>query len=121
MKCRGIKGATTADENTAESMLTATRELLKELIQANDIASDDVASILFSCSPDLNAAFPAKAARDLGFQDVPLLGGLEMGVPGSLDKCIRILLLVNTDRGQSELTHVYLKGARVLRPEYARS
>jgi len=121
MKCRGIKGATTADQNSEASMLSAARDLLDQLVKANNLAPDDVAAMLFTCSPDLNAAFPARVAREMGFQDVPLLGGQEMLVPGAVEKCIRILLLVNTERSQTELVHVYLKGARVLRPEYARA
>ena len=119
MLCRGIKGATTADANTEEALLSASRELLERLVTANEVAPEDVAAMYFTCSPDLTAAFPAKVARDLGFQNVPLLGGQEMDVKGALKQCIRILLLVNTERRQNEIVHVYLRGATILRPEYA--
>jgi chorismate mutase len=120
MKCRGIKGATTADANTEAALLSASRELLEQLVAENEVSPEDVAAMYFTCSPDLTAAFPARVARELGFQDVPLLGAQEVNVSGALQQCIRILLLVNTERGQNEIVHIYLRGATVLRPEYAR-
>ncbi len=118
MPCRGIRGATTVDSNTREAILTVTRELLEALVRANDIRAEDVASAYFTTSPDINAEFPAVAARDyLGWTDVALMCGHEMAVPGSLPMCLRILLHVNTDRAQSEVCHVYLRGAAVLRPD----
>jgi len=115
MKCRGIRGATTVDANTKEDILAATRELLQEMISANEVEAEDVACIFFTTTPDLNAEFPAAAARELGFSQIPLLCGHEMNVPGSLPMCVRILILFNTEKGVDEIAHVYIKGARGLR------
>ncbi len=112
---RGIRGATTAESNEPKAILAATRELLREIIDRNTIQLDDVASAIFSTSPDLNAEFPAVAARQLGWGDVPLLCGHEMSVPGSLPSCIRVLIHVNTDKSPNEIRHVYLRGAVNLR------
>jgi chorismate mutase len=117
MRCRGIRGATTVDSNSREAILEATRELLDELVEANGVETDDIASALFTTTPDLNAEFPAVAARDRGWVDIALMCGHEMNVPGSLRMCLRVLLHVNTERSASELVHVYLKGATVLRPD----
>ncbi|MBX5445019.1 chorismate mutase [Sphaerobacter sp.] len=119
LRCRGIRGATTAERNTAEDILEATRELLATMIEANDIAAEDVASIIFTTTPDLNATFPAIAARDYGWDTVPLLCTHEMDVPGALDHVVRILMHVNTEKSPSEIRHVYLRRARELRPEWA--
>ena len=113
--CRGIRGATIAEENTAESIYAATRELLSRLIDANDIVEREVAAVYFTMTPDLNAGFPAAAARQAGWNDTALMGGTETAVPGSLDKCIRILILYNTDKEPQELVNLYLKGTEVLR------
>lgn len=115
--CRGIRGATTADANTSEAILEATRELLLLLIEANDIDSADVGSVLFSTTPDLNADFPALAARQLGWHDVALMCGHEISVPGGLQQCIRVLIHWNTPKTQPEIKHVYIRGAKHLRPE----
>ncbi len=117
MLVRGIRGATTAEANTREAILDATRELFAAVIEANQIQHDHVASIIFSTTPDLNAEFPAVAAREAGWTDVALMCGHEMSVPGSLPRCVRILMHVNTELGLSELKHVYLRGAQVLRPD----
>ncbi|HEY65062.1 MAG TPA: chorismate mutase [Caldilineae bacterium] len=117
MPCRGVRGATTADENTREAILKATRQLLALMIRLNDIKPEDVASAIFSTTPDLNAEFPALAARQLGWVDVPLLCTHEISVPGSLPRCIRILLHWNTDKSAHEITHVYIKEAANLRPD----
>jgi chorismate mutase len=119
MMCRGLRGATTVENNTAEEILGATGELLQALVTANDIRRDHVASIVFTTTIDLNAAFPAMAARDLGWTDVALLNAHEMAVPGSLPRCVRILIHVNTERGPDELRHIYLRDARKLRPDLA--
>lgn len=101
--------------------MEATRELLAEMILRNDIRTEDVASAYFTTTQDLNAEFPAVAARDhFGWTNVALMCGHEMSVPGSLPMCVRILLHVNTQRGQDEIFHVYLRGAAALRPELAR-
>jgi chorismate mutase len=115
--CRGIRGATTVEENTREAILAATRELLTQIIEANDLRSEDVGSAIFSTTPDLNAEFPAVAARQLGWHDVALMCGHEMSVPGALGRCIRVLIHWNTPKLQHEIGHVYIKGAANLRPD----
>lgn len=117
--CRGIRGATTVEENSREAILEATRELLEQLIAANGLNQEDIASAIFTTTVDLNAEFPAVAARDLGWLDTALMCGHEMNVPGSLQRCIRVLIHWNTSRSAKEIVHVYLRGARSLRPERA--
>jgi chorismate mutase len=119
MMCRGLRGAITVENNTAEEILGATGELLQALVAANEIKRDQVASIVFTTTIDLNAAFPAVAARELGWTDVALLNAHEMAVPGSLPRCVRILIHVNTERGADELRHIYLRDAVKLRPDLA--
>lgn len=115
--CRGVRGATTVTENTPDAILEATRELLYLIIRANKIALDDIASAIFTTTTDLNATYPALAARQLGWYDAALLCGHEMDVPGSLKKCIRVLIHWNTTRSANEIIHVYLRGAKNLRPD----
>jgi chorismate mutase len=115
MLVRGIRGATTVETNTREAILDAARELLDAIVQANELPHDHVASIIFTTTPDLNAEFPAVAARELGWTDVALECMHEMNVPGSLPRCLRILMHVNTDRSPGEIRHIYLRGATVLR------
>ena len=117
--CRGIRGATTVDANTAEDILEMTTDLLEALIRLNAIAPDDVVSAIFTTTPELTASFPALAARNLGWTEVPLLCSHEMGVPGALAGVVRILLHVNTTRSAAEIRHIYLRNARALRPEWA--
>ena len=117
MICRGVRGATTVESNSREEILTATRQLLALMIRLNDIQAADVGSAIFSITQDLDAEFPALAARQLGWLDVPLICTHEVNVPGSLPNCIRILLHWNTDKAQSEIQHVYIKGAIKLRPD----
>jgi chorismate mutase len=117
MACRGIRGATTVEANTAEAILDATGELLAALAEANGLAAEDIASAVFTVTADLDAAFPAQAARQLGWHQVPLLDALEIPVPGSLPRCVRVLLHWNTSRSQAEIRHVYLRGAAGLRPD----
>lgn len=117
MTVRGIRGATTVGEDTPEAILDATEELVKEIVAANGIRSQDVASALFTVTPDLRAEFPAAAARRMGWTMVPLLNFTEIGVPGRLERCIRVLLHVNTERAQNEMIHVYLRDAVSLRPD----
>ncbi len=119
MLVRGFRGATTVDANTREAILEATAELLDELVRANDIQRDHVASIIFTTTPDLNAEFPAVAARDAGWTDIALMCGHEMNVPGSLPRCVRILMHVNTELAADQVKHVYLREARALRPDLA--
>ena len=115
MKVRGIRGATTAESNTKEAIVQATKELLEELIEANDIEADDVASAIFSTTPDLNAEFPAVAARQLGWTYVALMCGHEMSVPDAQTFCVRVLVLINTEKSPQELSNIYLRGAKNLR------
>lgn len=115
MRCRGIRGATTADANTREDILTAAKELLQKMVQANGVQEEDVACIFFTTTPDLNAEFPAAAARELGLSQASMLCGHEMNVPGSLPMCLRILILFNTEKSAEEIAHIYIKGARELR------
>ena len=117
MRCQGIRGATTADANSREAILEVTTELLAELLRANDLQIQDIASAFFTTTRDLNAEFPAVAANNMGFRDVALMCGHEMDVPGSLAMCLRILLHVNTEKGPHQLVHVYLRGAKALRPD----
>ncbi|MDW8146419.1 MAG: chorismate mutase [Roseiflexaceae bacterium] len=115
--CRGIRGATTCEENTREAILEATRDLLQRIIAANGVRPEDVASAIFSTTPDLTAEFPAVAARELGWLDTALLCTHEMAVPGSLSRCIRVLIHWNTTRRADEIVHVYIRGAHTLRPD----
>ena len=117
MACRGIRGATTVEIDSAEAIVAATRELLVGMVVANNAVAADIASATFTVTPDLTAAFPARAARELGWQYVPLLDAQEVPVPGSLPRCVRILVLWNTDLSQQEIRHVYLRGAASLRPD----
>lgn len=114
---RGIRGATTVDRDSAEAILAATEELVREIVAANDLDPGDVASALFTVTPDLHAEFPAAAARRMGWTMVPLLNFTEIGVPGRLEKCIRMLVHVNTSKTQAEMVHVYLREAVSLRPD----
>lgn len=115
MWCRGVRGAITVEENTPGAILKATRELLTEIMQRNEFTIDDVVSAFFTTTQDLNAEFPAVAARQLGWTNTALMCGHEMNVPGSLPMCLRVLLHVNTDKALDEIEHVYLKGAEKLR------
>ncbi|OHD64649.1 MAG: chorismate mutase [Spirochaetes bacterium RBG_13_51_14] len=117
MTVRGIRGATTADSNTKSEIAAKTRELLETLVAQNGVRIEDIASAIFSVTDDLNAEFPAVAARELGWLYTPLFCTLEIPVPGSLRSCIRVLLHVNTERRQDEMKHVYLYGAERLRPD----
>ncbi len=114
---RGIRGATTVDADTAEAILDATEELVREIVASNALQPEDVASALFTVTPDLRAEFPAAAARRMGWTMVPLLNFTEIGVPGRLQRCVRVLLHVNTERTQAEMVHVYLREAVSLRPD----
>jgi len=117
MAARGIRGAVTASANEREAIVSATSRLLREIVGRNAVRVEDIGAIFFTTTPDLTAEFPAAAARELGWNDVPLLCGHEMSVPGRLDKCVRVMMLVNVDVAQSAIRHVYLDGARSLRPD----
>ena len=117
--CRGIRGATTAPQNTREDILQATDELLRQLVEANEIDDQQVAAAFFTTTSDLNAEFPAVAAREIGWDRVALMCSHEMMVPNSLSKCVRVLILVNTEKTEKELVHVYLRDAKRLRTDLA--
>jgi chorismate mutase len=113
---RGLRGATTADSNTRDAILEATRELLQELVEANDVSADDIAAVTFTTTRDLDAEFPAVAARvDLGWTEVAMMCGHEMEVPGGQERCIRVMMLVNTDKAPHDLKRIYLREAASLR------
>jgi chorismate mutase len=113
--CRGVRGATVAESNTREAIHAAVRELVAALVEANGINPDDLASAIFTSTPDLDAAFPSEAARLMGWETVPLLGAVEVAKPGALQLCIRVLLHWNTTKGQREIKHIYLRGTETLR------
>jgi chorismate mutase len=115
--CRGVRGATTVPEDSKEEILKATRQLLALMIRTNEIDTTDIGSATFTVTNDLKSEFPALAARQLGWLDVPLMCGYEISVPGSLPRCIRILLLWNTTKSQSEIEHIYVRDAIKLRPD----
>jgi len=119
--CRGIRGATTVEHNDREEILAATTELLELLISHNDLRPEDVASAIFTVTDDLDAEFPALAARFLGWTEVALICTREIPVPGSLERCIRILLHVNTTRSAAEIQHVYIRKAVNLRPTFSQN
>lgn len=117
MNLVSIRGAITVEENTIESILTNTKYLLEEVINKNNIQKEDVVSIIFTATPDLDKVAPARAARELGFLNIGLMCFNEMVVEGSLDKCIRLMILYNSHINQNDIKHIYLKGARILRPD----
>ncbi len=117
MHVRGVRGATTVAANAPDAIRDAVQELLTELVHANDIAPHEVAAVFFAATPDLTAAYPAEAARKMGWTAVPLLSFADIAVPGSLPQCLRVLVLWNTPRAQEEIVHIYLRGATALRPD----
>jgi len=114
-----IRGATTVDLDDATAIRAATAELLRRIVALNALAPSDILSALFTVTADLRSAFPAHAARELGWNDVALLCTVEIPVPGAIERCVRVLLHVETTRPRQHLRHVYLRGARALRPEWA--
>lgn len=115
---RGVRGATTVTRNDADEIVQSTKQLLDEIIDKNKIKPDDVAQVLISVTEELTATFPAKALRQLqGWTFVPVMCTREIPVPGALEKCVRIMLTVNTNLGQEEIQHVYLNNAVQLRPD----
>ncbi len=121
MVCRGIRGATTAERNSQEAILEATKELYLAVLERNGIAPDDIGAVLVTATPDLDATFPARAIRELGHVHVPLTCAVEMAVPNSLPLCVRLLLLVNTEKSAQEVSHVYLREAVRLRPDLVKA
>lgn len=117
---RGIRGATTVEEDRAELVLEATRELLEAMLEQNGIDDfEPIAAIFFTSTPDLTSTFPAEAARALGMHRVPLICNQEIPVPGRVGRAVRVMLQLNTAKRQDEIVHVYLRGAKVLRPDLA--
>lgn len=119
MTVRAVRGAIQVDRDDPAEILAATRELLTEVVNRNEITHDDLISIVFTLTPDLTSTFPAVAARDLGLDDVPLMCATEVGVPGALPRVVRLLAHVETDRPRSAVRHIYLRGAIRLRPDLA--
>ena len=117
MKCRGIRGAITVETNTENAILSATRTLLEQIVAANELIIGDIASVTFTATADLDAVYPAVAAREMGWTHTPLLCMQELAVQGSLPRCIRVLIHWNTERAPDEIRHVYLGEARKLRPD----
>jgi chorismate mutase len=116
MKVRGIRGATTVQENSREEILSATHEVLQAMISDNGVSEDDISAIFFTTTRDLNAEFPAAAARiHMGWTNAALMSSHEMDVPDSPQKCIRILMLINTQKSSDQILHIYLRGAANLR------
>lgn len=116
-RVRGIRGATTVGENTSAAILEATSHLLRALQDANGFGLDDVVTVFFTMTPDLDAAFAAAAAREMGWERVPLFGALEADVPGAPRRCIRVLVQAYTERVAADIHHVYLGEAARLRPD----
>src|SRR5262245_40900115 len=119
MRTRGVRGATTATANTREAICSATQDLLRRLIEANEIPIEEIGSAFFTVTDELDAEYPALAAREMGWVHVPLLCAREIPVPGGLARCIRVLLHVSTEKTQDQIRHVYLGEAAALRPAYA--
>ncbi len=118
--CRGVRGAITVEENSSEAILEATRTLLETIVAENGMKAEEIASVIFTATADLDAVYPAVAARELGWVTVPLLCTQEMRVAGSLPRCIRVLLHWNTERAPAQIRHIYLGEAQRLRPDLVR-
>ena len=118
MYCRGIRGATTVECNDRDEILASTTALLQLMIERNNLRAEDIASAIFTLTDDLDAEFPALAARKMGWTETALMCMREIPVPGSLPKCIRVLLHVNTTRSAAEIQHIYMRGAVSLRPNF---
>ena len=119
MSVRAIRGAIQAEENSAGSISSATKELLLAILEANQIERGDIISVILTATPDLNATFPAAAAREIGFESVPLLCAVEIDVPGALSRVIRAMVTVETSLLPSSIAHIYLGGAKALRKDIA--
>jgi chorismate mutase len=119
MSVRAIRGATQVESNTAEAISAATQELIVQMLESNELTASDVISVLFTSSPDLDAAFPAAAARTVGFENTPLICAVEIDVPGALPRTVRVMAHVESPRTKDEITHIYLHGAKSLRRDIA--
>jgi len=118
MGCCGIRGATSVSRNSETEILEATRALLDTMRHENDIPIERIVSVIFTVTPDLDAVYPARAAREIGWHDTPLLCAADMDVPGSLPRCVRVLMHAAIDPPEAGLRHVYLGEARSLRPDW---
>jgi chorismate mutase len=116
-RLRAIRGAVTVDRDEPAAIYRATHDLLSAIVGRNDVEVDDIISAIFTVTPDLTSAFPALGARQMGWLDVPLLCTMEIPVPGSLGRCIRVLLYVESTRARADIQHVYLGEAEILRPD----
>jgi len=114
-----VRGATSVEENSERAIIAATWTLLEEMVSANGIMVEDIASVIFTATSDLDTAYPARAAREMGWNNTPLMCAREIDVPGSLPYCVRVLIIWNTDRSIDQVTHVYLGAATALRPDLA--
>ncbi len=119
MAVRAVRGAIQVDANERADILAGAAELVTEVMTRNDLSTDDVISVIFTATADLNAEFPALAARQLGFQEIPLLCGTEIDVPGAMPRVVRLMMHVETDKARARLQHVYLRGAAALRLDIA--
>lgn len=119
MAIRGIRGAIQVEANSAVEITSGVQELIGSILKSNEISPADVVSVFFTSTADLTAAFPAAACREMGFANVPLIGSVEVSVPGALDRTLRALLLVEIDRKPEQISHVYLRGAAALRRDIA--
>lgn len=118
MYCRGIRGATTVEHNEEQEILSATAEMLSTIVAENSLLPEDIGSVLITVTADLDATFPARAIRSMsGWELVPLMCALEVPVQGSLPRCIRLMVMANTTKSQTEIVHVYLNEAKALRPD----
>ncbi|HUF26562.1 MAG TPA: chorismate mutase [Gemmatimonadaceae bacterium] len=116
-RVRALRGATTVERDAPADIRTATRELLEAIVERNSLDTGDIISAIFTVTSDLRSEFPARAARELGWHDIPLLCTVEIPVPGALDRCIRVLLHAEIAMSRDAMRHVYLRGARALRPD----
>lgn len=117
MRVRALRGAITPDENTKEEIVSSSVELLEELLDRNDVATDDVVFIIFTATDDLTAEFPAAAVRKIGLSHIPVICARELSVEGALSRTIRVMMIINTEKAREQLRHVYLKDARQLRTD----
>ncbi len=117
---RAIRGATTVENNDKAEIIEATQEMLSKIIEDNDIKTDDMISIIFTVTPDIDKVFPATSVRQMGITSVPLLDMAAPDIAGALKKCIRVIVHTNSDKGNDDMHHAYLRGAKVLRPDIAK-
>jgi len=117
MVVRGVRGATQLEQDTPENMREAVGELLAAMLERNEVESESIASIFFTATSDIHSIFPATAARDFELSQVPLMCAQELDIEGALPRAIRILMHINTEKKQNEIVHLYLRGAKVLRPD----